>query len=89
MASRDFDSTLLPTDIVSDLGLTVGVAYEGQNLSTVATLRIRQAATEPEADSRAIRIEAGGVFTINPDGDGIWLWTDDTAGCPVIVTESP
>ena len=90
MPSQDYDATLVPADIVADLGLVVGQLYEGQNVSTTATLRVRQAAVAPSADARAIRIEASGTFTIAPDGiDGIWLWTDDRAGCPVIITESP
>ena len=89
MASQDFDATGAPADIVAGLGLSSGTHYQGQNTSTTATLRVRESVAAPAADARAIRIEAGGVFTTNPDGDGIWLWTDDTAGCPVIITESP
>ena len=89
MASQDFDASQVPVDIVTGLSLAAGTLYQAQNTSTTATLRIREAAVAPAADARAIRIEAGGVFTINPDGDGIWLWTDDTAGCPVILTPAP
>ena len=90
MASQDFDATLVPADIVAGLGLSAGTLYQGQNVSTTATLRVRQAAVAPGADARAIRIEASGSFSIEPDGtNGIWLWTDDPGSCPVIVTEAP
>ena len=90
MASQDFDASQVPVDIVADLGLTVGTLYEGQNVSTTATLRVRQAAAAPSADARAIRVEASGSFRLSPDGtNGVWVWTDDPGGCPVIVTEAP
>ena len=89
MASRDFDATGTPKEIVADLGLSLGARYQGQNVSTVATLRVREATVAPAATDRAIRIEAGGIFTIRPDGtNGIWLWTDEP-DCPVIVTPAP
>ena len=88
MPSQDYDATLVPADIVTGLSLAEGTQYQGQNTSTIATLRIREAAVAPDANARAIRVEAGGVFTIKPDGDGIWVWTDDAAGCPVILTEA-
>ena len=90
MASQDFDATGAPADIVAGLSLAEGTRYQGQNVSTTATLRIRESVTAPAADARAIRIEAGGSFTLGPDGtNGIWLWTDETGGCPVIITDAP
>ena len=38
MASRDFDATTVPQDVVAAAGLTAGTAFAGQNLSTTATL---------------------------------------------------
>ena len=87
MASQDFDATTTPQDIVAALSLTAGKLYFCQNVSTTATLRIRDAATAPAATERALRVEAGGDFSIRPGGDGLWLWTDEPGGCPVIVTE--
>ena len=90
MASQDFDATRVSADIVADLGLAIGRTYFGQNLSTIATLLFREAATAPDAAARAFRVESGGVFTLKPQsGVGIWLWSDDDAGCPVIISESP
>ena len=90
MASQDFDAMGAPTDIVAGLGLAAGELYQGQNTSTTATLRVRESVAAPTADARAIRIEAGGNFTFSPDGtNGIWLWTDEPAGCPVILTPAP
>ena len=90
MASHDFDATTTPQDVVAALSLTAGTTYTGQNVDTIATLRVREAATAPAATDRAHKIEAGGQFTIAPDpGEGIYVWTDDPAGCAVIVTEAP
>ena len=88
MASQDFDATRVPADIVADLGLAIGRSYGGQNLSTIATLLFREAAIAPDATARAFRVESGGVFTLEPQsGVGIWLWSDEAAGCPVVVSE--
>lgn len=85
----DFDATETPQDVVAALGLTVGQAYTVQNVSTVATLFLREAPVAPAAAARAFRIEAAGVFTIKSEtSGGIWLWTDEAAGCPCILTEA-
>lgn len=41
------------------------------------------------ATDRSFRIEAGGNFILKPIGDPIWAWTDDAAGCPLILGEAP
>ena len=89
MASHDFDATTTPQNVASVLGLTDGTTYEGQNVSTPgATLFMRSAASAPSADDRAFRVESGGVFLIKPEGDPLWLWTDDASGCRVIINEA-
>ena len=89
MASRDFDATTSSQDLVAALGLVAGTVYTGQNVSTTATLFVREAAAVPVPTARAFRIEAGGHFTINPRAGGpIWLWTDDPGGCPVLVDQA-
>ena len=86
MAAVDIDATATPRDLVTVAGLAVGTTYSGQNLSTTATLFIRGAATAPDAGERAFRVEAGGAFTITAEaGAGIFVWTDDAAGCPLIL----
>ena len=90
MASLDFDATAQPTDVIAALSLARGRSYEGQNVSTTATLYLRDVAVGgavPEPTSRAKRVEASGTFTIRPDGDPTYLWTDAPGGCPVIFTE--
>ena len=89
MASQDFDATGAPQDIVAALSLADGMSYAGQNLSTTATLFIREAAAAPAAGARAFKVEAGSPFNIKPSAAPIWLWTDDAGGCPVIVGEAP
>ena len=90
MASRDFDATAVPQDVVAALSLTAGTRYQGQNASTTATLFIRETVVAPVTGDRAFRVEAGGAFTVGPEpGVAVWLWTDDPAGCPVIVGEAP
>ena len=89
MAAQDFNATTTPRDIVDELGLVVGTRYTIQNVSTVATLRFREAVTPPSPDARAFRAEAGSAFALKPDGtNGIFLWTDDAEGAPVICSES-
>ncbi len=89
MASLDFDASPVPADIVSALGLAVGTSYVLQNLSTVATLFVREASAMPSATDRAFRIESSGTFTVKPvTGSQVFLWTDDLV-CPCIVSESP
>ena len=88
MAAVDFDATATPQDVVAAVGLMRGRAYTAQNASTVATVYVREAATAPAPTGRAFRVEAGGNFTVKPTGSPIWCWTDDPAGCPVILAES-
>ena len=87
MPSQDFDVSRTPADIVAGLSLTQGQRYTVQNVSPAATMFLRQATAAAVSD-RAHRIETGGYMTIRPDGEPIWLWTDDAAGCPVIATEA-
>ena len=89
MAAVDFDATETPQDLVGALSLTAGTLYAGQNLSTFATLLFREAAATPGGGDRAFRVEAGGPFTLKPTGNPIWCWTDDPAGAPLILDESP
>ncbi len=89
MASQDFDATGEPQDIVARLSLAAGTAYTAQNVSAFATLRVREASAAPEADARAHKVEAGGYFTITPSaGQGVYLWTNESTGCAVVVTEA-
>ena len=83
----DFDTTSIPTDVVSALGLSTGTRYTGQNISTTGTLFVRETATMPDTSDRGFKVEPGGNFTIKPDAP-VWLWTDDPLGCPVIFDES-
>ena len=87
--SLEFDATAAPTDVASALSLDTGTRYAGQNLSTVATLFLREKSTAPAAGERAFRIESGGPFSVRPTGTPIWLWTDDAGGCPLILGEAP
>ena len=84
----DFDASSDPADVAAGASLTQGTRYTVQNLSTVATLFIREQAGQPAATARAFRIEAGGMFTIKSAGTPIWLWTDDPDGCPMILAEA-
>ncbi len=85
MASMDFDATGVPTDIVDALGLTSGTRYTGQNVSTTATLFVREAAAMPTMHARAFKVEAGSPFTLKPEGIPLWVWTDDPNGCPLVL----
>ncbi|MCY4500150.1 MAG: hypothetical protein OXE57_01110 [Alphaproteobacteria bacterium] len=89
MPTLDFDATMVPQDLVAVAGLTQGVSYSGQNISTTATLFSREAINAPTPGARAWRVEAGGAFTLKPMGAPIWLWTDDERGCPVVLAETP
>ena len=88
MASMDFDATGAPADIVAGLSLAVGTRFTIHNTSTVATAFFREAAVAPAPSARAFRVEAGSAVTIRPGADAIWVWTDDSAGCALIVTEA-
>ena len=84
----DFDATETPTDIAAALSLVQGTLYSAQNVGTVATLFIREAAAQPSITTRAFRIESGGFLTVKPTGLPIWIWTDNHV-CPVILAEAP
>ena len=89
MPAQDFIAQTEPTDIVAELSLSIGTAYSCQNVSTFATLRIREEIATPDATARAFRVEAGGAFQLKPEaGIPIWVWTDD-APCPVILSAQP
>ena len=83
----DFDATGNPADVVSVAGLMQDTRYTVQNVSTIATLFLREQAARPSLSTRAFRIESGGIFTLRPDGTPIWLWTDNGT-CPVILSEA-
>ena len=89
MPALDFTATTAPADLVAGAGLTAGTRYAGQNLSTTATLFLRDAATAPALGDRAFRAEAGSPFTVKNQGSPIWVWTDEPNGCPVILNEAP
>ena len=89
MPSLDFNATGTPQSIAAALGLASGQEYVGQNLSTVATLFVREADAAPTPDARTHRHEAGSFFYFTPGGtSSLWVWTDDPDGCAVIVTEA-
>ena len=81
----DFDATLVPADVVAVLGLAQGGRYVGQNLSGTATLYIRETASAPAVTDRAFTVQSGGEFSLRPDGEPIWFWTDEASGCAVIL----
>ena len=85
----DFDATQNPVDIVVAVGLAQDTIYSGQNVSGTATLYVREAATIPAVTDRAFRVESGGRFTLRPRGAPIWFWTDESAGCSVILSVAP
>ena len=88
MPAVNITASRMPADVVAAASLTPGVRYSAQNVSTVATLFVRDAAAQPDAAERHFRIEAGSTFTIRPTaGEGIWLWTDEEE-CRVILTEA-
>ena len=89
MASRNFNATGMPQSIRTVLGLVNGTDYVGQNVSASATLFLRDAAVRPQPNARAFRHETSGFFYFSPDGiTDLWAWTDDLAGCAVIVSEA-
>ena len=87
MPSQDFMARAAPDDIVAALRLVNGTSYTCQNVSTIATLFVREAVAMPAATALAFRVEAGGNFNIKPDVTPIWLWTDN-GSCPVILDDS-
>ena len=89
MASRNFNATAMPQNIRTTFGLVNGASYTGQNVLATATLFLRDAAVRPQPNARAFRHETGGFFYFTPDRTtDLWAWTDDPAGCAVIVTEA-
>ena len=88
MPSQDFDADQAPRNIAHVLSLSNRTRYTCQNVSGLATLFFRESAATPPASDRAFRIEPGGYFTLEPTGSPLWFWTDDPAGCPVVVTEA-
>ena len=89
MGAIDFDATMTPQDLVAQMSLQANISYTGQNVGTIATLFFREGSTMPAITDRSFRIEAGGTFILRPTGDPIWAWTDDAAGCPLILGEAP
>ena len=87
MPSQDFNVTETPVDIVADLSLVNGTRYTCQNVSTTATLFVREATAIPSVQDRGFKVEAGGNFTLRPDGVAVWMWTD-TGSCPVILDDA-
>ena len=84
----DFDATQTPVDVVAALGLTQGTRYTGQNVDALGTLYIREQVAVPVPTDRAFRIQSGGEFSLRPDGEPIWFWTDEASGCAVILGDA-
>ena len=77
-----------PADIVQAKELTVGKTYYGQNLSTTATLFGRPGTNQPALTVPAFRYEAGADFEFTVKvNEKIWMWTDESGGCPIILNE--
>lgn len=89
MTSRDMVLTTVAIDLVAALSLGVGMVYSVENLSTTATLLIREQRSQPIGLNGA-KTEAGSEALIQPGNEGIWCWTDDPSGvCPILVTPAP
>ena len=91
MASQDFDATAVPQDIVAVLSLTPGKTFLMQNADSTATVRVREAATQPDPAARAhLLTPSADVIVKVPEAgsDGVWIWTYDPAGASVILTNA-
>ena len=86
----DFDATLIPVDVVAALNLEYGLDYLLQNVAPSATLFVRESLTAPAVTERGFKVESGGRFVLRPKPIDVplWLWTDEPAGCAVIVGNS-
>ena len=90
MATMEFDATQAPADLIADLSLSAGTTYTIQHVGTTGTLYVKRAVAAPSPGDRAFKVEAGGFIGVNADtGEGIFVWTDDAAGVPLVVDEVP
>ena len=91
MASRNADATADPTNIVTELGLTLGRWYTIQNVDSNATIYLREAAVKPPTGLRAFIFVPGAHGTFSPDANvGIWIWCSPLAiSAKAIVNEAP
>ena len=91
MAARNVDVTAAPSNIVSGLSLSVGVAYTLQNVDANSRIFVREAAVQPTGGAlRGFVLVPLGHATIKPEsGVGIWLWTDRADGAKAVIDEAP
>ena len=90
MASRNVDVAVDPSNVVSDLSLTIGAAYTIQNVDPSARIFLREAAVKPTGGAlRGFVLDPFVNGTFKPaTGMGVWLWTDRDDGAKAVLTES-
>lgn len=87
--TRDFQATAVPIDIVSALGLRVGMAYSGQVVTRDVVLHLREGTAAPAITDPGHVIVSREPFAIRPvTGQGIYLWTVRGGPADVVLTES-
>ncbi len=85
MPSQDFDATREPQDLVVVLSLDEGTGYTVQVLG-LGSVYLREQVGEPDVTARGHVLQQADSWTITPQGDPIWCWTDDPDGSAMIVT---
>ena len=79
-----FDAGADPIDVLDTLSLSAaGAVLRFQNVSTVSTLRLREADAKPAAGDRAFLVEAGGSLDL-PSAQW-WAWSLDGEGCAAVL----
>ena len=92
MATHNLDVSTSPRSVATAIGFALAVSrgtvdrIEIQNVSTTATLFVREQVMPPTAGHRGRRVESGGVYeTLLHGSAAIWVWTDDPGGCACVV----
>ena len=84
----DFDATQTPVDVVAALGSPKAPATPARMWTPWGLLYVREQVAVPVPTDRAFRIQSGGEFSLRPDAEAIWLWTDEPSGCAVILADA-
>ena len=90
MATRNFDATGDPANIVAALSLAVGTRYAIQNVDPNARLFVREAAVKPTGGAlRGFVLAPFESAGFKPQtGIGVWCWTDRADGARAVVGEA-
>ena len=87
MPTLDFRATSQPQNIVAELNLRIGSNLVYQNIDRTASLHVRESDVAPPSGAAGFRLDPGQSYMAQISNSPIWVWTNDAAGCQLVLNE--